>query len=1120
MISPIPLGLLFLYGVQGIAETRDEARRLAGLDYAALSGLLRGTYRTMEFRPLTQEEAQWLKSKMHNMKNLTVMRGLPKARAGGVDAGNKGLGNENITPEAQDTTEEFIAGMSGREYVVQVLSTPVSEEVLRSWLARTAKHMTYWAGLSEGNKAINFGLSLPMIFMANLGASDGWNSSVNESENIGTAEGVSEGESFTTTVSESEGFTESMGRSETRSISEGISDSVSIGQSEGFSESFGISRGLSETLTESEGVSYSESAGFGQSESLSRSESVGESQSFGRSEGIGQSNSVNDSRSVSTAEGITEGRSQGRTDGTSVGDSESLGSQFSENQNAGAGTGASLKVVSVTADTGYGEGVSASEGVSVTEGLSRGVTDSFNTGESFTASEGRSVGTSVGQSTSQGISESVGRTQGFSESQGLGVSQNFGSSVSQNQGISRGVSVSEGWNEGISRSIGVNASASQGRTAGISDSVGVTETQSLSRSVSRGFSEGVSTSRSTTESWGRSEGVSNGLSRGLSQGVSSNMGVGPSLSFSKAFKWEDVEVKNILALLEFQNSRLMRALNGDGAFFTDVYIATPDEETKNSAEALAKSAWHSNTALVSPLQVMDLNPVEESHLLYHFGAFSPDATIDRVINSEIEGYRYTTILLPEEHTAYSHPPRISEGGIFADTPDIPKFAVPSMRSGEIFMEKVLSAERWTEQWGYKTPFDYRIASDELMHGFFTGESRSGKTVAAMRFVAEVANKIIRKTGKRMRIVCMDPKQDWRALARYVEPERFKFFSLGNPEFLPINLNLCKIPRNVYPQQWVDGLIEIYCRAYGLGERGKAILSETFYALYDEAGVFSEDWRQTASERSKEVTLPKLYARMKKTKEDFEGHNSTKGKIGNDVRDAYARVLDRLQVFGRSFSIETRLFGREDGIGIDDLIGNDDVIVLESYGLETTFRNFVFGAITSGFFKYAQAHEKGFLADDQYETMMVIEEANEVLTGQDSADSKGMSPLPGQSEFERILDQSAGLGMFILSITQKIASMPSSIVANSGLVFAGKISRADDVTIVVRKIGREERLDDRDVTKWFPRSPIGWFVCRSSRNFDFKQVEPVLVAIEQLDTKSPTNQEMLNYMLKKEDMFLK
>ena len=86
-------------------------------------------------------------------------------------------------------------------------------------------------------------------------------------------------------------------------------------------------------------------------------------------------------------------------------------------------------------------------------------------------------------------------------------------------------------------------------------------------------------------------------------------------------------------------------------------------------------------------------------------------------------------------------------------------------------------------------------------------------------------------------------------------------------------------------------------------------------------------------------------------------------------------------------------------------------------------------------------------------------------------------------------------------------MPSSVIANSGLIFAGKISRPEDVTTVIRKIGREERYEDRDLVKWFPRSPIGWFVCRSSRNFDFKEVEPVLVKIQPLELDPPTNSEL-------------
>ena len=484
-------------------------------------------------------------------------------------------------------------------------------------------------------------------------------------------------------------------------------------------------------------------------------------------------------------------------------------------------------------------------------------------------------------------------------------------------------------------------------------------------------------------------------------------------------------------------------------------------------------------------------------------------------------FRYSTILLPDEFTAYTHLPRISEGGVFADVEDIPKFAVPSNLQGDIFIGNILSAERYSTTNGYETPFEYRLDESEIMHGIFTGESRSGKTVAAVRFISEATKIRRRETGKRFRIVCLDPKQDWRTLAKMVEPERFHFYSLGNPDFLPINLNICKVPKNVNPQTWIDGIIEIYCRNYGLMERGKSLLGETFYELYNEAGVFedSPNWRDFVPERSKAVNMRAVYKRLLKHKIDLEDASKGKGKAGNEARDSYQRLVDRLMPFSRDFSLESRLFGRSDGIGVDELIGKDDIIVLESYGLETTFKNFIFGCITSGFFKYAQGHEKGFLAKDQFETIMVIEEANEVLCGADTAGGAQQMGFGGQSEFEKILDQAAGLGLFIISITQKIADMPSSVVANSGMIFAGKISRADDTQVVIRKIGREERIDNRDVLKWFPRSPIGWFVCRSSRNYNFLQVEPVLVHIAPVNVSPPTNEELTALLDKKKAMEL-
>lgn len=1088
MINPVPIGLMFVYGIQGVAEDLEDAKRIANNDFAALTTLLQGTYRTLEYRIMNYEEVEWLREKMYSMKNLSVVRGLPKPREGGTEVGAKGMGGTSTNPDAQDTIEEFVAGMADKEYIVQVLSTPVGESALRDWLTQTAKEMTRWNGQLQGQSAMNFGISLPMMYMANLGASSGWSHGYSDAENVGYAESHTEGSSFTESVSQSQSV----------SSSTSVGHNVGVGQSAGVSHSDGESASTSRGHTEGTSYGYNE----GQNVSASHTKGISENSSISQSHSV--SNSIGETQGSTSSHGVSNGRSQTVSQNQSFSKNDSFGTNWGRNQstthtssgNYGvnvAGVFNAGKGVSDGTSSGssYGNSVSHSSGQSISHGVSNGTTHT----ETFTNSTSNSI--SKSHSVSDGISVSQGKgiNESWSESQGASRGQSWGASSSDSISNSRGINSSNGWSKGLSASEGVSTSQSQSQSFG----------------TSHGWSKGRTVSDGVTNSVGRSHGVNQGITGAFTQGTSATMGVGPSLSFSKSFQWLDQEVQNILTLLEFQNNRLMKALNGNGAFFTDVYIATPDEETKAAAQASAKSTWFDKGAMICPLQVMDLSEEEQSHLLYHFNAFSADTTLEGIPGG-IASYRYTTILLPDEFSAYTHLPRISEGGVFADVSDIPKLAVPSMRKGEIYMGKILSGERWTQKWGYVTPFDFRLQSDEIMHGFFTGESRSGKTVAATRFIAELANKVRRQGGKRMRIVCMDPKQDWRILAKFVEPERFHFYSLGNPEFLPINLNICKIPKNVYPQQWIDGLIEIYCRAYGLGERGKSVLSETFFSLYEEAGVFVPNWREVAPERSKQVTFPKIYERMKQIKIDLEDpKKSGKGKVGNDVRDAYARVLDRIQVFGRSFSIESQLFGREDGMGIDDLIGGDDVVVLESYGLESTFKNFIFGVITSAFFKYAQAHEGGFKAPDQYETILVIEEANEVLTGQDSADGNGGGALSGQSEFEKILDQSAGLGLFIFSLTQKIAAMPSSVIANSGLVFCGKISREEDIKVVIRKIGREERYDDRDLVKWFPRSPIGWFVCRSSRNFDFKEVEPVLVKIDPLAVSPPTNDELLHIM---------
>lgn len=1215
IIKPVPLGLLFLYGVQGVADNIEDAKAKAHADYMGLSGMLQGTYRVMEMRCVCAQESEWLREKMYGMEFLTVVRGIPKASKTGEDGGNKGMGGKNVNPDSQGTLEELVAGMADHEYVVQILSTPVFSSTLKEWSLRTERDMTDWYGQLQGSKSFSFNLSVPMMFMASQSSSQGWNRAFTDADSVSYSEGetfgMSEGESVGTSLSEtfgrSIGYTSGTNITDTVSNSVGESQTTSTGQS--FTETFGKSTGESfgenqsfgtsenwsqgHSINHSEGSSVGETIGksFGQSYNVSQGENWSQSHTQGQSEGgsvtesenwgqtngttIGQtisenqSHSVSDSSSTSISDGTstnqssTSGTSGGTTTSTSTTEGTTTGTSegWSESENSGG----SITPLGLGGNWGSSSGtngsVSNSESTSTTESTSQNSgwnqSSTTGTGTSHTVTEGSTHGTSdtygssvsdsysQNQSTSHTTGVSNGRNWGtnesWSESSGKSLSESWGvnESTSQSQSVSQ--NVSDGWGQNFSESYGIKESSgtshstntsqseSQGQSQSLTDSTGKSYTVSQGQSVGRSQSESVteSTSQGRTEStgqnWSRSQSESVTKGTGSSQsystgasgayvtGMSSSMGMGPSIGYNKAYQWMDQQVKDIIELLEFQNERIKLALRGGGAFYTYVYIACPDQDALSRAMAIAKSTWYNEFALVNPLQVLNLEEEEQKHLLYHFAAFSSDVTRENVAG--VSEYKYCTVLLPNELVAYNHPPRISEGGVFAEVADVPKFSVPSMLSGEIYMGTILSPERFTMNNGYRTPYDYRINEEELMHAFFTGASRSGKTVAAMRFIAELSKVRRKKTGKRLRIVCLDPKSDWRTLARFVEPERFRFHSLGNLNFRPIKINPLKIPYGVSPQYWIDGVIDVFCRSYGLLERGKQMLGEAIYALYEEAGVFDAcdypDWKERVCELSRNVTFTNVYKKMSDIKARLEDPMNPKGRAGNDTRDAYARLLDRLQAFSREFSIEHKLFGTSEGIGIDELIGADDVTVLESKGLESTFRNFLFGVICSGFYKCAISREGGYLAEDEYETVLVVEEASEILTGNDAAGTGGGKQwgMSGQSEFEQMLDQSAGYGLFIIAITQKISEMPKSIIANSGLVFAGRLKTADDIKVVVRAMAREDMFEDRDLVKFHPRMPTGWFVCQSSRTFDIKDSEPILVQVARLNINPPTNAEI-------------
>lgn len=1091
-------GLIYAYGVQGVSgRCIEEAMKFADIQMKTVERSMTGTFHTLEYTDLTAYDARWIFQKLGTMADMRVIRGIPtpKITAGRVQSTLFAV-NENRLIEEQ--SEEFLLGMDDYEYLFVLTATCIDPLVLSKWKEAQLKEQTYWASIKNGQKSMSFGISMPMVYAANMGATEGWGTSRGESF------GHSTGTSYTESVGTSETF--STGTSET--FSTGTSDSISNGSSA--SESYSASTGSN--------VSTGMSKSLGTSESISNGVTHGSSTTVGES--FSEGTSTNHSVGTNSSTSVSHGTSSSTSNSTSVsnGVSNSYSNSFGNSTNFGINQGAS-------SSHGYNGGLRlglVNGGGNYSEGSTGGMSQGVGYNESTSMGHGSSTSVTNGTSNSHGVSSSQSFSQGTSESFSQGTSTSHGTSLSQGTSTSNSTSTSSG----ISSSVG--SSNSYGQSTGASASAGTGTSIGTSTGLSTSHSTGISNSHSTgvsnSVSNGTSEGYTTGASTGsttsssVTSGNSGSMGLGPSLSFAKTFAWEDREVTYLLDMLTYSTNRIIMASNNLGMWFVDIYVACENEEAASAVSSLAMTAWHDKNALTTPLQIYQPSDPEKDYLFKHLSVFSPSNKKEG-IPGRFESYKYSTMLLSNEIAAYSHPPRVNVGGIQAAVDDPPVLSISNKRqNGEIFLGYVADVEKYSKKNWYKSGFKFCLQNSELHHAYISGASRSGKTVAATRLVAEAYTHVRRgEHNKRLRFLIMDPKQDWRALAKIVPPDHFRFYSLSNPQFRPISLNLMKIPVGVYTERYADKLRELFIRSYGLGDRGFQILGQAIQGVYKRAGCFDEGVMYNskdpvtglypATERSKNVTLADVCNYL-------EMQTQTAG-MARDKIEAIQRILDRLEQFREPLSSIYKIFCNKGnaGMGIDDLLGKDDVIVLESYGMDTKTSSFIFGLITSSVYQYAVSNGGFVKPEDQYETILVIEEANQVLIGEDQDNLGGANP------FEIILDQSAGYGLFIWTITQKIADMPRSVLANSALKIIGRQDDENDIKKTIVQIGKDGLINDRVFKNWLPDQPTGWFIVKSSRNRDFTMNAPQHVLIEYLDIEPPSDKE-LDYILKEGEILAK
>ncbi len=767
------------------------------------------------------------------------------------------------------------------------------------------------------------------------------------------------------------------------------------------------------------------------------------------------------------------------------------------------------------------QGTSASRNSGTSENHGTSTSSSHSTSNGTSGSEGGSSSTSSSHSTSS--SESTSTSNGTSSSE----SHTDGTSSGKSGGVSGGfefgslakVNVSGNWSSGTSTSDGTSTGTSYSESASQSSSASDSTSSSSGSSWSNGWSssESDSTGSGTSDSKGTSSGSSAGTSTSSSTGMSTGLNFG--FNMSKSYQWVDKTVEYICEILEIQNNRLKSMINGDGGFFVDVYISTEDEATQKMVSAVSDTAWINPEAAVDILRTEVPSREDQIKLSLHMQAMSPCMEI--VPDPDGGGgyyYKYCSILASSEFAAYCHPPRVTIGGIDNSMEDIPALRVPTDRQDkEIYVGKVMTGTRFSYEQacknggvGYMTDYRFTIGNNELHHAFISGQSRSGKSVLASRLVLECYKNApyVDANGvkKRKRIFVLDPKGEWRQMASQIPAGKFRFYSIGRTTFHPLKMNLLRVPKYVTPYNYQNLIVEHFCSGYGLAERGIAQIKKAISELYKENDVFGHDddpfW---ANEHSKDITLVDVYDKIK------SAYKEAQAQRNNHDAEALYTYLTRLEAYNDENSNEYIMFCVRGGASCDSLLGEDEFTVIEANGMSREGQKFFFILFMNAVYESALARgPKGFYTpsidgtkDENFETIIVLEEANSILISAGKDDTSGQQSI---QRFNEILDKSASLGLFIWTITQKIASMPNSVIANSGIIFVGRSSQEDDAKVVMSALGFDERFNV-DMKRFIPRLTTGCFIVKVSKGMKFEDQTPTVIRSAMLKLSVPSNQEL-------------
>lgn len=330
------------------------------------------------------------------------------------------------------------------------------------------------------------------------------------------------------------------------------------------------------------------------------------------------------------------------------------------------------------------------------------------------------------------------------------------------------------------------------------------------------------------------------------------------------------------------------------------------------------------------------------------------------------------------------------------------------------------------------------------NGVIAAKESSKMWEASLRLVAEMINARKESDGKELRTIILTPYIGrWRQIVKLTGSDNFRLYSMSDLDFYPVRINPWKIPEcfktEEEKEKWTDDVISMCCTMFGFLQ--DEVLLKEIKDLFKEIADF------LCAKDSGGVCFSAIYKEFLKEEKQAVGYG----------RVACAEILNRLSCFADEDSFEYRLFGTAEGKSIDEIIGPG--ITVFEYGAPVvmddkayspySFRDFMFGTIVNGIYRFAYSGKDEILEKEKYDTLLVVEDADKILTGTDFR----RYPVDRfdswkNRDAESVYRHSWEYGLYMISITQTIAELPASITDYCGFLVVGTTIRREDATVII------------------------------------------------------------------------